>query len=78
MTRYLSLPLGVFLVFFLLFGCGGGSNSGGAGGSGTPQDIPTLNSIAPSSVVAGAPGLTLSLYGANFQVAQTFSGTGRR
>jgi trimeric autotransporter adhesin len=54
------------LLTWLVAGCGGGT-SGSGGGGGTPQDIPTLTAIAPSSAPAGTSAITLVLYGSNFE-----------
>ena len=54
-------------------------NPGPGGGASTartflvylPNPVPTLSSISPSSATAGAPGLTLSVFGANFVSSST-------
>ena len=50
-------------------GSGGGGSAGSGGGGGTPpaQNVPTITSIAPSSVNAGYPQITITLYGSNFE-----------
>ena len=55
----------LFPIVFLA-GCGGGGNSSQAGGDVPPPPAPTLSSIVPSSVVAGAPSLTIQANGTNF------------
>lgn len=66
MTRQACALVGALLSFFLV-GCGGGSANGSpGGGSGTPQNIPALTSIAPSSTTAGASSVSLVLFGSNF------------
>jgi hypothetical protein len=56
-------------------GCGGGSSNnegtGGGGGTPAPQNVPTISSIAPSSVNAGSPPITITLYGTNFEQGAT-------
>jgi hypothetical protein len=47
----------------LLVGCGGGA---GTSTGGTPQDIPTLSNIAPSTAASGAVAVTITVYGSNF------------
>jgi hypothetical protein len=65
------------LLFCLLAGCGGaGGDSAGGGGNLTPLDIPTLTSIAPSSVAPGTPGITLFVFGSNFENAATVQWNG--
>jgi hypothetical protein len=55
----------VIFVCLLLSGCGGG---GGTGGGGAPtSNVPSLSGIAPSTTVAGASSIALSLYGSNFE-----------
>lgn len=70
MKRRGCLLLGVFLTSSLA-ACGGGGSNGGGGGGGTPENVPTLASIAPSSATAGAPALTLTLNGSNFENGAT-------
>src|ERR1700722_4829201 len=70
MKRRACLLLGFFLAASLGACGGGGSNSSGGGG-GTPQNPPTLASIAPSGATAGAQALTLALYGSNFENGAT-------
>jgi len=71
--RAFALP-GVLLAFFLA-GCGGGEGTSGSGGE-TPQDIPTLSSIAPSSTTAGGSAVNLVLYGSNFENEATVAWNG--
>lgn len=75
----LSMSLGrlALVLFPLLFlgGCGGGSGNGG-GNNVPPPPSPTLLSIVPSSVVAGAPGLTIQANGANFTTSSTIQWNG--
>ena len=58
------------VTILISIGCGGGSGSGTSvtlsGGDGQ-SDVPTLNSIAPSSATVGASSLTIVAYGSNFQ-----------
>src|ERR1700683_2562380 len=72
MTRQVSV-LSCVLLTTLLAACGSGSGTGGGGtgGGGTPQNIPTLSAIAPSSATTGAPAVSLVLYGSNFENAAT-------
>jgi hypothetical protein len=51
-----------------LTGCGG---SGGAGTKPTPNPIPAINSLSPSSVTAGGPTQTLAINGTNFLASST-------
>ena len=67
MKRRGCLLVGAFLVSSLSSCGGGGSNGGG----GTAGDVPTLTSIAPSTAIAGAPALTLTLSGSNFENGAT-------
>ena len=59
------------LLTCLLSACGGGGTSGSGSGSGsgggTSQDTPTVSALAPSSTTAGAPAVSLVLYGSNFE-----------
>jgi hypothetical protein len=66
---------GLLLASFLV-GCGGGAGPSNGGG-GTPQSIPKLTAIAPSSVAAGASAITLALYGSSFdnQATVLWNGT---
>lgn len=70
----LALVLGIGLCS-LLAGCGGGvsGNSGGGngGGGGTTPATPTVSSISPTSVVAGAGPVTLTVNGTNFLSTST-------
>ena len=61
-----------FILFLLSFfsGCGGGNTDGG-GGNPPPPAAPTLRSIVPSSVVAGASGVTIQANGTNFRSSST-------
>ncbi len=62
------------LLSSLLAACGGsgsGGGGGGGGGGGTPQEIPTLGAIAPSTAIAGATDVSLVLYGSNFENGAT-------
>jgi hypothetical protein len=70
MTRH-ALSLAAVILTTLLAACGGGGTSGSGGGGGTPQDSPTLAAIAPSSTTAGAPAVSLVLYGSNFENGAT-------
>jgi trimeric autotransporter adhesin len=71
MIRY-GLVLTVIVLTSVIAACGGGAGtSGGGGGGGTPQDIPTLSAIAPSSTTAGASAVSLVLYGSNFENGAT-------
>lgn len=58
-------PFGSVVIFIslVLAGCGGG---GTGGGGAPPPNVPSLSSIAPSTTVAGASSIVLSLYGSNF------------
>src|SRR5438045_2361351 len=48
-----------------LVGCGGGAGS--VSPPPTPQNIPTLSSIAPSVAVVGSPTISLVVFGANLE-----------
>jgi hypothetical protein len=65
MARHFFTTAGL-LMGAILTGCGGGGASGGGGGGQPPPTIPTLSAISPSTTSVGAPALTLSLYGSNF------------
>ncbi len=54
----------VIFICLLLSGCGGGGGTGGGGAP--PPNVPSLSAIAPSTTVAGASSIVLSLYGSNF------------
>jgi hypothetical protein len=73
MTRrhVLILPVVLLAAFQACCGGGAGSSDNGGGGGGTPQDTPTLASVAPSSATAGEPAVTLTLYGSNFENGAT-------
>lgn len=73
MKRPLSI-LSVVILALLLAGCGGGSSggSGGGGGNETPQSIPTLTAIAPSSAAVGSATINLAVYGSNFLQQNAF------
>jgi len=76
-TPLFSFMLFGLLLSSLLTGCGGGaSTNSGGGGGGTPQVIPTLTAIAPSSTVVGASAITLALYGSNFENGATVQWNG--
>ena len=64
----------------ILAGCGGGRDSsqgsGNGGGSNPASTKPTITSIVPSAVTAGAPGLTLTIYGSNFLSGDTVQWSG--
>ena len=64
-----------FGVICLTAGCGGGT-SGGSAQPPPPQDIPVLNSLAPSSAPIGASSLNLVLYGSNFKNGATVQWNG--
>ena len=52
----------IILLALAIAGCGsaaGTTTGGGNGGGGTPQDIPTLASIAPSAAALGTSGINL-------------------
>ena len=71
LSRYPSLLLVIFMAC-LAVGCGGGAGSSGSvQPPPTPQDIPVLNSIAPSSAPVGTSTLNLVLYGSNFENGAT-------
>jgi len=55
----------VIFICLLLSGCGGGGGTGGGGAP--PPNVPSLSVIAPSTTVAGASSIALSLYGSNFE-----------
>jgi len=61
-----KMPLGSLVIFIslVLSACGGGGGTGGGGAP--PPNLPSLSAIAPSTTVAGAPSIVLSLYGSNF------------
>lgn len=59
-----------------LAACGGGGGNGGGGGGGTPQDIPTLSALAPSSATVGTSSLNLVLFGSNFESGATVQWNG--
>ncbi len=72
----IASALSLILLTCLLAACGGGagtnasggaSGTGGGGGGQTPQDIPILSVIAPTSTVVGTSGVNLTLYGSNFE-----------
>ncbi len=67
MSRGFLLSVASFLMVCAGCGGGGGNNGGGGGGGTPPAQVPTLNSIAPSSANAGSPSVTLTLYGSNFE-----------
>jgi hypothetical protein len=71
MTRNI-LVLSALALASLMPGCGSGAgpsgpSSTGDGGGGTPQNIPTLTAIAPSSATVGTSAVSLTLYGSNFE-----------
>jgi hypothetical protein len=67
----------VISLLVLLASCGGGAGTSGGGGGGvTPQDIPTLAAIAPSSVTAGTPAVSLVVFGSNFENGATVQWNG--
>ena len=72
-----SIRIVALILFSLLVieGCGGGN---GHGGSGTPPPPPgpTLSSIVPSSVVAGASGLLVQANGTDFATSSTVQWNG--
>ncbi len=61
-----KIPFGNLVIFICLLwsGCGGGAGTGGVGAP--PPNVPSLSAIAPSTTVAGASSIILSLYGSNF------------
>lgn len=80
-TRRLALVLGL-CVCLVLPGCGGGgsSNSGGGGnggGGGNSPATPTISSISPTSVIAGAASVTLTVNGTNFVSTSTVEVNGQ-
>lgn len=50
----------------LAAGCGGSSSMPNTGGTSPQANGPVLTAIAPSSVAAGAPAITMSVYGSGF------------
>lgn len=74
-ARY-ALMFSCALLASLLGGCGGGSETSGGGVVETPQDIPTLTAIAPSSAQAGTAALSLALFGSNFASGATVQWNG--
>jgi hypothetical protein len=64
-----AIPACCLVLLTLAAGCGGGSsmtNGGGGGGTSSQSNAPVVTAIAPSSVVAGAPATTVSVYGSGF------------
>ena len=54
----------VIFICLLLSGCGGGGGTNGGGAP--PPNVPSLIAMAPSTTIAGASSIVLSLYGSNF------------
>jgi hypothetical protein len=79
MTRRQCVVLCVLLIFTLT-GCGGGAanvgGGGGGGGNSPPQNIPALNSIAPSNAAAGTSVVNLVVFGSNFLNGATVNWNG--
>lgn len=69
------LSLLVFGICVFLAGCGGG-NGNGSGGGNTPA-TPTISSISPTSVTAGAGPVTLTVNGTNFLSTSTVEVNGQ-
>jgi hypothetical protein len=53
----------VIFISLVLSGCGGGGTDGGGA---PPPNVPLLSGLAPTTTVAGAQSIILSLYGSNF------------
>jgi hypothetical protein len=70
-----------FLFLGAVIGCGGGAAQAGGGNSTQPTTPakPSINTLSPSSVIAGSAGLTLTVVGANFVPGSeiTWNGTAR-
>lgn len=75
-TNESKVPFGSLVIFIclLLSGCGGGGGTGGGGAP--PPNVPSLSAIAPSTTVAGASSIVLSLYGSNFESAASVEWNG--
>ncbi len=68
-TQVSLSPAVMCLCAFLLTACAGGngSSSGSSGGgSTTPAAVPTVSSVSPSSITAGAGATTFTVTGANY------------
>jgi hypothetical protein len=75
MARHALMLPGVLVALFLV-GCGGGAGTSGGGGIETPQVIPALTAIAPSSTTAGTLAVSLVLFGSNFENGATVQWNG--
>jgi trimeric autotransporter adhesin len=74
-SRGLALVLGLG-VCLVLADCGGGGSSN-SGGGGNPPATPTISSISPTSVIAGAGPATLTVNGTNFLSTSTVEVNGQ-
>jgi hypothetical protein len=67
----------ILFVMSVFAGCGGGNSAGGGGNPPPPPPAsPTLTSIVPSSVMAGASGITIQANGTNFANRPTIQWNG--
>ena len=72
--RALVVVVGICL---FLAACGGGGSSSNSGAVGTPHATPTISSISPTSVMAGAGAVTLTVNGTNFLSTSTVEVNGQ-
>ena len=61
----------------VLAGCGGGGSNNSGGGGGNPPATPAISSISPTSVIAGAGPVTLTVNGTNFLSTSTVEVNGQ-
>ena len=70
--KQISILCFILILPVLITACGGSGNSEGGGTPPAPSNpVPTISSLSPSSVMAGAAGQTLTINGANFLSSST-------